>query len=126
MTSRRRHNVKARIIDQRTLRPASGPLSVACPRESCQAQVGHRCRWMVGANWRPLKTAHQERRELAKGKPVDRMVQRILSGEPPVAGPEPQCGCTERRDYDNEKIRTHCADHCPWVLSGQKDRCGGC
>jgi glutathione S-transferase len=38
----------------------------------------------------------------------------------------PVCACSERLDYDDEKIRTHCAEHCPRVLAGDWSECRGC
>jgi hypothetical protein len=37
-----------------------------------------------------------------------------------------RCDCSERRDYDNERIVTHCDDHCPRVIAGDWDSCRGC
>jgi hypothetical protein len=28
---------------------------------------------------------------------------------------EKECGCITRRDYDGEKITTHCDNHCPKI-----------
>jgi hypothetical protein len=44
---------------------------------------------------------------------------------------EKGCGCSQRRDYDGERITTHCAAHCPRIQSGQREpaangTCGGC
>lgn len=36
------------------------------------------------------------------------------------------CSCAERRDYDGERIRTHCAGHCPRVRAGKWPECRGC
>lgn len=38
----------------------------------------------------------------------------------------PECACSERADYDGEKIRTHCAEHCPRVAAGDWTECRGC
>ena len=43
-----------------------------------------------------------------------------------MEGDTKECGCNERRDYDGERITTHCKEHCPKVQSGKQDRCGGC
>jgi hypothetical protein len=44
---------------------------------------------------------------------------------------EKECGCSQRRDYDGERITTHCAAHCPRIQSGKAEPgplgvCGGC
>jgi hypothetical protein len=41
----------------------------------------------------------------------------------PVAGHK---NCHVAEDYDGERIRMHCDEHCPRVLKGDWDRCMGC
>lgn len=36
------------------------------------------------------------------------------------------CLCEVREDYDGERIRTHCKEHCPRVQGGDWDYCKGC
>lgn len=45
-------------------------------------------------------------------------------GYPPDT--HPACACSTRLDYDDEKIRTHCAEHCPRVAAGDWTECRGC
>lgn len=35
------------------------------------------------------------------------------------------CGCYTTVDYDGEKIRIHCDEHCEKVKNGQWDHCKG-
>lgn len=44
---------------------------------------------------------------------------------------EQSCGCYQRRDYDGERITTHCAAHCPRIQAGRTEPgadglCNGC
>lgn len=61
---------------------------------------------------------------------ADQMARRFLRTGPgavvPVVEVAPSCACAERRDYDGERIRTHCVAHCPRVAAGDWDQCMGC
>jgi hypothetical protein len=39
---------------------------------------------------------------------------------------DPGCACEVREDYDGERIRVHCKEHCPRVQRGDWEHCKGC
>jgi hypothetical protein len=52
--------------------------------------------------------------------------ERVERGNPMEGENDPGCACEVREDYDGERIRVHCKEHCPRVQRGDWEHCKGC